>query len=244
MAAKPKIKKKTLPAPITPHIEVPKQPMHVAFCEAWLKHFDHKRAALDAGYSKSWVAKNNPRELMERFASYLQKRREQKEAAIAKELALEQKDILSAMYAVASSNVQDYVKEVDELEEVVDQDGTKKQVVVRRLRPKGVLELTREQAAALSSVVFHPNGTVSYALPDDRTKHMYWKDLGQHLGLFHPKLIAEHRHEHRHRMVSFRDMDAEKLAQAEAMFLEAMGQEGKRMLGIIEGEYEDISAET
>lgn len=229
---------------LVPKMALPKSDMHKAFCEAWLKHFDHKKACLEAGYSRSWCNKNNPKKLLDRYLMYLTERRQALERRVSKELALEQKDILAAMYAIASSNVQDYVKEVEEEEEITDESGLKHKVLVKRIRQKSVLELTREQASALSEITCHPNGTVTYKLPDERSKHPYWKDLGQHLGLFHPKLIAEHRHEHRHRVLSFRDMDSDKLAKAERFLMEAMGQEGRRMLGVMDAEFEDITPET
>lgn len=220
-------------------MSLPRTDKERAFCESWLQHYDINRAAREAGYSgpKNRQGGGGLR-VFERFRAYLEHQLSLKQKAVSKELALDQKDILSEMAAIGFANAQDYVAIV---EEPVKDEKTGAISMVRRERQKPLMELTRAQAAAVSEVTFHPDGRVTYQLPDERSKHPYLKDLGQHLGLFHPKLIAEHRHAHMHAAISFRGMDTRKLAEAESMLLEAMGPEGRRMLGILDAEFEDVS---
>lgn len=233
MDKKPTRMKRQLPAKVG-GINIPKTEMHRAFCRAWLMHYDHNLAAVEAGFSKKSVNRGIGKELFSKYAEHLTRGKELKEKQLAKELALDQKDILKEMMAIGFANAQDYAKEV---ESVV---GGK---TVKQWIQKPLHELTRGQAAAISKVSFH-NGGVTYEIPDEKSKHPYLRDLGQHLGLFHPALIHEHRHEHRHRALSFRDMDVGKLAAAEKMMIEALGPEGRRMLGIQDvqdAEFEDVT---
>lgn len=165
--------------------------------------------------------------LLTRYKAYLSQKMERHENAVAKELVLEQKDILNEMMAIGFANAQDYYVITDE---VVNGKNIKK----RTLKP--IEELTRAQAAAVSCITQHPDGSITYVIPDEKSKHPYLKDLGQHLGLFHPKLIQEHRHQHIHAALSFRDLDPAKLEQFETQLIEALGPAGRRMLGIIDGE--------
>lgn len=221
-------------------IVTPKTPKHQAFCANWLKHYDHNKAAIDAGFSEVAVKKGSAAVLFRRFERYLLKQKKLKEKAVSKVLVLEQKDILAEMKAIGFANAQDYVVIVSE---PVKDEKTGTIRMVKRERQKPLMQLTRAQAAAVSKVTFHPDGTVTYELPDEKSKHPYLKDLGQHLGLFHPKLIQEHRHAHAHAIMDLRDMDSAKLAEAERYFLAALGNEGNRMLNIIEGEFEEIPPE-
>lgn len=219
-------------------IVLPRTPKEHAFCRAWLNHYDIHRAYQEAGYADSVSNGAAGKRVFDRLRSYLEQQLELKQKVVSKELALDQKDILSEMAAIGFANAQDYVAIV---EESVKDENTGEVRMVKRERQKPMMELTRAQASAISNVTFHPDGRVTYQLPDERSKHPYLKDLGQHLGLFHPKLIQEHRHQHMHAAISFRDMDTSKLAQAESMLLEAMGPEGRRMLGILDAEFEEVS---
>lgn len=239
MAKKAARLKKNLPATVGDAI--PKTDQEKLFCKEWLKDFDHVRAARVAEYGARSINNGIGSELVVRFGKYLAAMKEHKEKAVAKELALDQIDILKAMRAMAEANPQDYVMEVEE--EITDDKGEKKKVMCLRRKP--LMQLTREQAAVISDVTFHKNGSVSYRLPSPKDKHPYLKDLGQHLGLFHPKLIQEHRYERRQAGVSLKDVDGAKLAEFESLLLKALGTEGRRMLGlpIIDGEFEDVTQE-
>ena len=215
-------------------VVVPVTPTHRAFCEEWLKDYDHIRAAKAAGFAENYIRNGAAAKLVQKYHLYLMDRKEKLEKAISKEIALEQKDILSEMMAIGFSNAQDYITITEEMI-----DG--KTVIKRTLKP--IEQLTRRQAAALSAVTSHPDGSVTYAIPDERSKHPYLKDLGQHLGLFHPKLIQEHRALHLHAQMDLKGVDPVALEKAEGLLLEAMGQAGKRMLGIIDVPKEDITDE-
>lgn len=223
-------------------VVTPKTDKHQAFCAAWLKHYDHVRAAREAGYDSVRIDKGGAMELFRKFERYLLQQKAIKEKAVAKELVLEQRDILREMMSIAFANAQDYVKIVRE--SVTDDKGVT--TLVERQLQRPLIELTRAQAAAVSKVTFNPNGTITYELPDERSKHPYLKDLGQHLGLFHPKLIQEHRHAHALAVMDLKSLDNSKLKRAEEFFLEALGPEGRRMLGmgdVHEGEFEEIPEE-
>lgn len=212
--------------------ELPKDERHQAFCRLYATHNDPVRASREAGFSESWIKKCRYKDLVVRYDKHIVGLMQAKEKQIGKSLALSQEAILEEMKSIAFANAQDYVKEV-----VDEATGTKKFV------RKELHELTRAQAAAISDVKFLKNGTIVYKLPDDKAKHPYLKDLGQHLGLFHQKLIAEHRHKHMHQL-SFEGVDPAKLVELERAALEVLGIEGKRLLGeTIEGDYEDVTAE-
>lgn len=213
----------------------PKTDSEKAFCAAWLQHYDVQRAHKEAGFSGRRVPAERMFKSLER---YLVKQKERKETAVSRELVIEQKDILEEMVAIGFANPQDYIVQVAEQ---IKDEKTGAVTTVVRSRQRPIMELTRRQAAAISKVMFHPDGTVTYELPDDRAKHPYLRDLGQHIGLFHPKLIQEHRHKHAIAMLDLRDMDAAKLAQAEQFFMSALGNEGRRMLNLFEGEFENVS---
>lgn len=211
----------------------PKTVQHKRFCESLIKYnFDVIQAGKDAGYSRNSALDGTLHRLRKRYQSYVMRRREKYELAVAKEMVLDQKDILSEMMSIGFANAQDYIVVTEEL---IDGKTIKK----RKLKP--IDELSRAQAAALSCVTEHPDGSITYNIPDEKSKHPYLKDLGQHLGLFHSKLIQEHRHNHLHAAISFKDLDSTKLAEAEQLLIEAMGPAGRRALGIIDAELGDIA---
>lgn len=216
-------------------VEVPTNPVDRKFCTRWLVHKDHNLAARESGMAASSVRQGQAKKRLLKYLPYLVQQLERREMAVAAQMALDQKDILNQMVAIGFANAQDYVKQV----ETKDEKGVIKITHVR----KPLTELTREQAAAVSNVMFQPDGTITYSLPDEKSKHPYLKDLGQHLGLFHPKLIEQHRHAHLHRTLDFKGMDTDKLALVEQQLIEALGEEGRRMLGIIEGEFEEVQDE-
>lgn len=231
------VKRKSVGTVTVGGIVTPKTDKHRAFCSAWLMHYDHNRAAREAGYQRGGL------DLFRKFERYLLQQKGLKEKAVSKEVVLEQRDILREMMSIGFANAQDYVRIV---EEPFKDPKTGITTQVKRERQRPLMELTRSQAAAVSKVTFSPDGTVTYELPDERSKHPYLKDLGQHLGLFHPKLIQEHRHAHAVALFDLRSLDNSKLKQAEEFFLEALGPEGRRMVnssGSDDGEFEEMPAE-
>lgn len=217
-------------------MRVPTRPLDVKFCERWLVHKDHKLAGLQCGMSKASVKNNTTHRKLKQFLPWLSMQMEKREEKVADKFAIKQEDIIEEMKNIAFANVQDYI-----LQREVKDEATGKITTISERKP--VMELTRGQAAALSKVTFNPDGTVTYELPDEKSKHPYLKDLGQHLGLFHPKLIQEHRHAHMHAAIDLRDVDTAKLAEFESTLVAALGQQqGKRILGILDDvEYQDVT---
>lgn len=203
------------------------------FCDEWLQHRDHMKAAAVSGMARSSQDHGGPAKKLKKFLPYLSQQLQHHERAVATEMVLEQKHIIAEMMAIGFSNPKDYYKTVEQ----VKNDGSV--VIVSHVR-KELHELTRAQAAAISEITWHKDGSVTYELPDVRAKHPYLKDLGQHLGLFHPKLIQEHRHLQLHAALDLRDIDTDKLEKFESMLIDALGPMGKQMLGIIEGESEEV----
>lgn len=202
---------------------MPRDERETKFCEIWLRTHDAPKAWVEAGYSEKAI---NRKDHLKKLAA-LQPYIEEKQAAISKEFTkqfvLDQQVILDEMIAVGFANPRDYIEEVMEL-----QDGKP----VKALRRKNIMSLTRAQAAAVTEIEFHPDGTVTYKLPDAEARHPFLKELGMHLGLFHPKLIQEHRHRHMHAHIDMKDIDQTALEQAETMLLEALGTRGNLLLGL------------
>ena len=213
-------------------IKVPTTPADRKFCERWMVHKDHMKAAIESGMTEKSIKSNWAKRKLIKYMPWISAQLEKREKAVAERYALKQENILDEMVAIGFANAQDYAKEIEEA------DATGK--IIKKTIRKPLSELTRAQAAAVSSVSFHPDGTVTYDLPDERSKHPYLRDLGQHLGLFHPKLIQEHRHAHMHAAIDLRGLDESKLESFEQQLLAALGPQGERMLGIMkEVEYTD-----
>jgi hypothetical protein len=208
---------------------VPKDDHETRFCEAWLRHHDHRKAWVDAGYSPITV--HQARKKLITLTPYLERIQRSVSSAVAKKFVLDQQSILDEMIAVGFANPQDYIEEYVEL---VDDQPVTKQV------RKNIMKLSRAQAAAVTQIDFHPDGTVSYKLPDADAKHPFLKDLGQHLGLFHPKLIQEHRHKHMHAHIDMKDVNQEALMEAEAQLLKALGHRGNLLLGLQPAQDDDV----
>lgn len=215
--------------PLSNKLREPKSEREMKFCEAWLQHHDHHRAWIEAGYSVNTATKEITTKLQV-LMPYLEKRQKAITQVISKKFVLDQQSILDEMIAVGFANPQDYI---DEYVELVDGQPVTKQV------RKNIMKLSRAQAAAVTQIDFHPDGTVTYKLPDADAKHPFLKDLGQHLGLFHPKLIQEHRHRHMHAHIDLKDVNQEALLRAEADLLQALGPRGNMLLGVQTDEEDD-----
>lgn len=215
-------------------IEIPKSEKHKKFCQEFAKTNNPELACKAAGFKASYSKAQYWKPLLIRYDKYIQRLMATKERAVAKELVLDQKDILKEMLAVAMADPLNYVEETM----VTDDEGK----LVRALKQKDITKLTREERASITKIRF-VNGGVEYDLVSEGAKHTYLKDLGQHLGLFHQKLIAEHRHQHTHNL-NFQGVSPDKLAELEAQALAVLGNEGKRLLGIpIDVEFEDVTPE-
>lgn len=207
-----------------------------AFCEAWLARgkdqYNRVAAARAANVPENDIGQGKAKKLYDKFEPYLVRQKTLQESELARAIGLDQADILREMIAVAYANPLDYI--VVGMEKQKGADGVEIEVQCTRRRPLN--ELTREQAAAISKVTFHPDGSVSYALPTPKGKRPFLRDLGQHIGMFHPNLIKEHRHAQAKAKLQFRDMDDEKLDLAEKMLMDALGPAGRQLLGYTEAE--------
>lgn len=212
----------------------PRDEREIKFVEAWLRHHDVQRAWEEAGYSiKNCDYHTEATRKYQTLLPYIERRQSQVSKEITKKFVLDQQSILDEMIAVGFANPQDYIEETMEL---VDGKPVKVQ------RRKNIMSLTRAQAAAVTEIDFHPDGTVTYKLPDADAKHPFLKDLGQHLGLFHPKLIQEHRHRHMHAHIDLKDIDQGALLQAEQKLLQALGPRGNLLLGVQRDDDEEDDA--
>lgn len=196
------------------------------FAEALLKNISPRQAWIQAGYAVTGYGRHGTNKLRS-LSKYLDRMRAKVEQAVAHRIVLDQATILDEMMAIAFANPQDYIEEYD-AEEVTD--GVKK--IVRRRRTKDLMQLTRHQAAAIGEITLNKDGSITYRIPDRRGKRPYLKDLGMHLGLYHQKLIHEHRHAHMHAHVDLKDIPPAKLEAAEAALLELLGSKGALLLGI------------
>jgi len=192
------------------------------FADAYLRSHDAQAAWLEAGYSPH-TGTREAAVKVQLLAPYIERTQNAIAKEVSKVFVLDQQTILDEMIAVAFANPQDYI---DEVVQIVDGQEVRKHV------RKPIMSLTRSQAAAISEITFNPDGTVSYVLPGPKEKHPFQKDLGQHLGLFHPKLIQEHRHRHMHAHIDMKDVDQKSLLGAEQMLLQALGHRGNLLLGL------------
>ena len=222
--------------------EQPRTKKEVKFCEQYIKHRDPNKAALEAGYSKSTIAKTSKHlALLNRFNAYISARLETREKAIAERYALSQEMIIEEMRAIAFANPLDYIK-IEEREITVSKNGEKKRTEIRKFAVrKDITELTRSQAAAISNVKVMIDGSVVYDLPDQYVKYPYLKDLGKHLGLFHSKLIQEHRFRQGVKEIDLSTLPTDELVKMESMLLSVMTEEERKSLGIYEGDFMDIT---
>lgn len=190
---------------------MPKGEREQKFCEHWLEHFDPIRAYKQAGYAVNSSMNRRSLELYRKFSHYLEKLRAVKGKELAKRLAIRETDILEEIAALGFANVQDYV-------EVYTENGKE------LLRRKPIMQLTRGQASAVTQVEFHPDGTVTYLLPEPKDKRPALELIGKNFGMFDQKLIAEHRHMSKQRAESIGGLvSPDKLAMFEKLLIEAIG---------------------
>jgi hypothetical protein len=214
------------PAIGTANMVMPKTAMEHAFCESWLKCYNQEQARRKAGYKN--VAQGH--KLYRKFATYLAKRQTEKEKVLTQTAVRGQKEILEELMSMGFANPHDYI-------EVYEEGGKKK------VRQKPITELTRLQAAAISGIRFQKNGTATYRIPNRDEKIPALIAAGRHFGMFHDKLIQEHRHLHMRQSVDLTDVGNALLEEVEAKLLLAVGpQKARQLLGVtIEGEYEDVT---
>lgn len=226
VAPKPSHNRKRFDTSTTANMAVPETAKEHAFCEAWLKCYNQEQSARKAGYKN--VGQGH--KVYQKFATYLAKRQTEKEKVLTKAMVRGQKEILEELMAVGFANSLDYI-------ETYEVNG---RVLVRQ---KPLTSLTRLQAAAVSDIRFLKDGTTKYRIPDQREKIPGLIAAGRHFGMFHDKLIQEHRHLHMRQNVDLTDVGNALLEEVEAKLLQAVGpQKARQLLGVtIEGEYEDVT---
>lgn len=191
----------------------PKTKQEEIFCREYLKSYNAMAAAKIAKiYGRT--TSNNAYKLVARFSPYLQYLQAEKTQAVAKKIVYDQESILQALARVMDHDPRDFEEEVTV--------GRRK---VRRMKP--LSKLTREQALLVADI-WQEGGEVKYRLESRaRARQM----LGKHLGLFHDKLIAEHRHAHLHAAVDLSHVSNEQLATLEGELLRILGPQADRILG-------------
>lgn len=201
----------------------------MAFCEAYLSHYNKDRAARDAGY-----AGGQGNRIFRRFKVYLSQRQIQKEAETTKTMVAGQKEILEELIALGMANPLDYIETYEHL----DADG----IMQTKVRQKPLTSLTRLQAASVSNIRFK-DGVATYRIPDVREKIQGLISAGRHFGMFHDKLIQEHRHLHMKQGVDLTDVGSALLEEIETKLLQVLGPEKSRLLlGVThEGQYQDVT---
>lgn len=192
----------------------PKTVRDKLFCERWLVHHDHHRAWREAGFAVR-SDRALPLAKLVRFRPYLERMQPKVEMQVAKKIAYERTDILTAIATIGYANAMDYIME----------EGGK-----WCLKPLHLL--TREQAAAIDEVFYDAEaGRVGYSLPGAKTRLAALATLGEQAAGFKKK---EDVHNHLH---LGQDVPLEKIRQLKQMFIEAMGpQVTREVLGMTEEE--------
>ncbi len=194
----------------------PKNEMDLKFCERWLVHHDHVRAYREAGHSDSNNHTRSARKL-QRFRRYLDARLPKVEAIVSRDIAYERKDILEGIARIAYANALDYVTPCVN----IDEKGN----ATPGFRMKTILELTREEAAAVDQVSYdHVTGKISYSLPAAKTRLSAFTVLGEQAAGFSKKDNETHNHLHLH------DLDMEKLRHVKGLLIDLVGTEAARQV--------------
>lgn len=216
-------------------------------CERYMVHLDASRAWIEAGYSKNRV-KYAPGKLKE-LQPYLARLKPQVEKKVSEEIALSAQSVLAEMTAMAFTDPMDYFElTVIEVHDpitgapVLDTQGQPiKREGYRRIDPK---RLTPKQRKAIGNMSIDRFGRLHYELVDPATRFGWLRTLGQHVGLFHDKIIHEaHLHTHQHNSLSFKDVPTDKLEELQKQLIGAIGHEAARqVIGPsfdAEGEFEE-----
>jgi len=167
------------------------------------------KAMLECGYSKSY-AKKHGYAVREKLYPLIREYQEQR----ARKHGISAARVQSELANIAFANMLDYI-EVNEM--------------TGEARPKGIHELTREQAAAIIEYE-----TVPYTTEDGREvmilsriklidKRAALIDLGKSIGMFNEKMQMVLRRENADQRVSLEEIPTEDLEMIEAVLLKAKG---------------------
>ena len=229
---------------------IPSMPRDIAFCEAWLEHFELRKAWQVAGYSlknKGWACRAQLK--LKRFSEYLRPLQAAKAQQVGAQLAVTQGDVLETMRQVAFANPQDYYVVSDEpiMREEKDAEGNVVHVPVTvngspvyDLVQKRLENLTREQAMAVVPMMSASGSYAGYRLPSVKERHAYLTSLGQNLGLFLPEIAKEaHAHLHRHSHLHLDDVPTAVLDDLQHRLIAVVGPDQARNLGISQQEIDE-----
>lgn len=217
--AKVLMKKKRTPTNNRPR--EPRTAMEKAFCDHYLTTLDPVKAWRAAGYSAKQSREASAK--LKLLAPYIERMKPKTELVVAQRLGLTAAQVLDEMTEMAFSDPMEYIVEAKELQP----DGTEKCVKRRR----DIATLTHAQRMSIGGITFTADGDVSYRLIEPEVRFGWLRALGQHLGLFHEKLIHEtHLHAHQHTHMTFRDVPAETLEELQSKLIEAVGDEVARQI--------------
>jgi hypothetical protein len=233
---------------------IPNNERERAFCKAWLKHYDHKRAYVEAGYSNDSNSPVRALKMLERFTEHLRPLREAKAREVAKLLVVEDQDILKGMSAKAVFDPGDFVQRAPTPKTVTVLDpktGKEREqplewygepVFASRLKP---FEQLTPQQRAVVEIVGDSSGEVTYRLPNIREQHMYLTSTGRQFGMFLEKLITErHFHKHNHAHLELTNVPTQQLQVLTTQLLPFVGAEFANQLGFTQEDIEDARAAT
>jgi hypothetical protein len=195
-----------------------------AFCERWLVHHDHGKAAAEAGFSETNKSEAGLRKLAQ-FRHYLERMRPKVELQVAKKLSYERADILDAIAAIGLCNAQDYIKEFTVVNPVT-------QMVEMRFGLKPLEELTRAQASAIDSMFYDTeHGRLGYNLPKAKTRLTALNTLGEQQANWKRPAGATHNHLH------LENLPMDKVLAVKKMFVNLIGVPAAReILGYVDEE--------
>lgn len=188
------------------------------FCAEYLKDYNPVNAAVRTGFSKE-VARKKAHMWVVKYQEYINSLQALKNDKVVSEVMFDQKAILQSMARAAFANPQDFV-------EVVRVKEGKRFRAVERL--KSINDLTLEQASIITNVREGADGRIQYELMDAMTNREL---LGKNQGLFHQKLIAEHRHAHLHAAFDLSKVTNKDLAEVEEKLIAMLGPQAAGILG-------------
>lgn len=203
--------------PKLPPLE-PKSVRGKRFCAEYLKDYKPIPAAIRAGFPKP-TANKNAHMWVVQYREYISSLQAIKNDKVVSEVVFDQKAILQSMACAAFANPQDFV-------EVVKVRIGKVEREVERL--KSITDLTAEQASIITNVREGSDGRIQYDLMDALTNREL---LGKNQGLFHQKLIAEHRHAHLHATFDLSKVKNKDLADVEEKLIAMLGPQAAGILG-------------
>lgn len=187
----------------------PKGEREIAFCHAWVRHRELERAWLEAGFAPT--AHLMMRRKLNTLRPYVEQLERRVTAKVVEKIAIEQQAILNEIAQVGFSNPQAYM----------NSDGT----ALLALK-----DLSPELARTVTNVRL-VKGELRYTLPTLENKQRALRDMGQYMGLFHPKLIEEHRHLHAQKAMDLKGAKTEDLIKIRDMLATAMGPQAALSLG-------------